>query len=238
MQVCLSLSKLLPGAASRSTSYICILPHPGSPLSCTLERSGGVSLAPGSLHQMPTVCSSPESLRVPTGWRDKDWRGAICGGDGLCQGRVVWRGAGRAPWEERWGGGGHQVWWASPRTVGGGLSLSGACRCAVDKDGASEEASVECVGGYARHHSIDAASILLSQQCAGRWGGYHPHFTDERTEAREVIAQGHTESGANARRSSGPCLPGISLGNTGNQTVSSAVEGGVTTGSRLQANSN
>lgn len=106
---------------------------------------------------------------------------------------------------------------------------------AGDKDGAAEEASVECVGGCARHHSTDAASILLSQQCAGRLWSYHPHFTDERTEAREVIAQGHTESEANARRGSGPCLPGVSLGNTENQTVSSAGKSGITTGSMLHA---
>lgn len=82
-------------------------------------------LVPAPSLPVPTVASSPESLCVPTGWRDKDWRGAVRGGNGLRQGRVVWRGAGRAPWEERWGGGGHQVRWASSRSVGGGLSLPG-----------------------------------------------------------------------------------------------------------------
>lgn len=83
-----------------------LYPYPSSPQLSSLLHIGKEGWGePGTWVPVPplpvpTVCSSLESLRVPTGWRDKDWRGALCRGDGLCQGRVVWRGAGRAPWEE------------------------------------------------------------------------------------------------------------------------------------------
>lgn len=45
-----------------------------------------------------------------------------------------------------------------------GTRYSGLPLGAWDREGAFEEASVECLGGCARHRSVDAASCLLSQQ--------------------------------------------------------------------------
>lgn len=86
------------------------------------------------------------------------------------------------------------------------------------RDGASEEASVECAGGCARQHSVDAASILLTQQHRGQVGMSSP------AEAREAIAQGHAELVCKGYERRWSLPSGDFPGDTGSHTVNCALQ--------------